>query len=371
MDLTLAHFTEGKKMLKRALSKKPFKKYPGDSVAICRQIVDECWNGNYFQVSTGHFDSFYMRDFAFCADALVKLGYRHEVTTTLHWALEIYEKWDVLTTTITTDKKPIHVFDYASDTLPLLLRTIRITKAKFLANQFKDFINKQIRYYYDNVLDKQLGLVDPNKSFSSMRDHYNRKSCMYDNSMMAMIPIELEHLRKMGIKLVDPFRKWNFSKVIRDRFWVGTHFLDDLTHDHHIATDANVFPYYCGIFNDSKMIWDSVMMIKKYKLDKPIPAKYTEKQHKSKEMFPINMLAPNYEGDTCWAMLGLLFLYVIRMISKHMVDYYLDVFSEAIEKYGTFLELYDAKGKPYKKTFYKTDEGMLWAAMYLDLYLNK
>ena len=60
-----------------------------------------------------------------------------------------------------------------------------------LLNEYKDFLNKHIRYYYNNVMDKDLGLIDPKKKFSSMRDHYNRKSSMYDNSMMAMVAIEI------------------------------------------------------------------------------------------------------------------------------------------------------------------------------------
>lgn len=367
MELTLAHFKEGYKMMKRAMSKKPFKRYEGDAASICRVIVDECWNGTYFQVSKGHFDSFYMRDFAFCAEPLINLGYKHEVLNTLEWALYIYQKWNMLTTTITAEEKPIHVFDYAPDTLPLLLRSLRVTNTRYLANQYKDFLNEQIKYYYDYVVDKQHGVVDPKKTFSSMRDHYKRKSCMYDNSMMAMMPIEIENLRDINIKLVNPFKRWNFSKILRDRFWVGTHFLDDQTMDSHIATDANIIPYYCGIFHDKSMMWSSMTMIQKYELDKPVPCKYTKEQQKNKEMFPMNILAPNYEGNSCWTLLGLIFMYMIKDINNHILRMYLDIFTEYIERDQNFLEVYSPDGKPYKSAFYKSDEGMIWAAMYLDL----
>lgn len=370
MELTLAHLLEGKKMLKRAKANKPFKKYKGDSVAICRQIIDECWNGTYFQVSTGHFTSYYMRDFAFCVEPLIKLGYKHEVLTTLQWALEIYQKWNMLTTTITDKEKPIHVFDYAPDTLPLLLRSLRQTKTRYLASQFRDFLNQQIRYYKEHVYDSHLGLVSPKKSFSSMRDHYKRKSSMYDNCMLAMLSDEIEKLRDMQIKLVNPFKKINFNKTLKDRFWAGTHFLDDLSMDHHVATDANVFPYYLDLFDDNKMMWDSVIMIQKYNLDRPIPAKYTSMPQKEKEMFPMKILAPNYEGNTCWIMLGLIYLYVVKKINTHLLKRYMDIFAEYIETHKTFLEVYSPDGTPYKTRFYKTDEGMIWSAMYLDIFYD-
>jgi hypothetical protein len=367
MELTLAHFKEGKRMAARALSNKPFKKYEGDAEAICRKIIYDCWNGRYFQVSNGHFLSFYMRDFGFCAEPLMKLGFKHEVMQTLDWALYIWKKWDMLTTTITPDSKPIHVFDYAPDTLPLLIRTLRQSKTRYVALEYKEFLNQQIRYYYDYVMDKDLGLVDPKKKFSSMRDHYTRKSSMYDNSMMAMLSNEIENLRQMNIKLVNPFKKYNFKKTLLDRFWVGTHFLDDLTMDDHMATDANVFPFYCDIFQDQKMMWTCMTQIQKYKLDRPLPARYSIKPQKEKEQFPMNVLAPNYEGDTCWTMLGMIYLYMIKKINKHILMKYLEVYEEYIEHHGNFLELFDGKGEPYKTTLYKTDEGMIWAAMYLDL----
>jgi phage regulator Rha-like protein len=369
MEITLAHIKEGMKMAKRSLGKKEHKKYNGSAISICQQIVVDCWNGKYFQVSAhGHFDAFYARDFGFCVDGLMRLGYRKQVVKTLEWAFEIYTKWNRLTTTITKDEVPIDIYDYACDTLPLLLKSLRVSKSIDLLKKHHDFINQQIKHYYNYVFDPHLALVDPKKTFSSMKDNCKRKSSMYDNSMMVMVSVEIEKLRQIGIKLVNPFNKWNFKKILLDRYWVGTHFLDDLSIDHHIATDANVFPYYCDIFHEKQMIESSILMIQKYKLDKPIPAKYTYQRKKEKEMFPLNVLAPNYEGDTCWAHLGLAYLYVVEKVNKHLLRHYLDVFADEIEKHKTFLELYDPKGKPYKTLLYKSDESMLWAAMFLDLY---
>ena len=70
------------------------------------------------------------------------------------------------------------------------------------------------------------------------------------------------------------------------------------------------------------MIWDSIIMIQKYGLDRPIPVKYSEKPQKEKEMFPMKILAPNYEGNTCWSHLGLIYLYVVKKINKHLLDNY-------------------------------------------------
>ena len=69
-------------MLKRRVFFSGFKRFKGDAQTICKTIVGRCFNGTYFQTSLGHFDLFYMRDFAFCIEALLKLGFEKDPSTT-------------------------------------------------------------------------------------------------------------------------------------------------------------------------------------------------------------------------------------------------------------------------------------------------
>ena len=55
------------------------KKYEGTAKQICENIVKDCWNGRFFQTSTGNFKQFWSRDFGWCVGSLMKLNYEKEV----------------------------------------------------------------------------------------------------------------------------------------------------------------------------------------------------------------------------------------------------------------------------------------------------
>src|SRR3989344_2702653 len=84
------HISEALRIFRRSLKVRVsgFKKYDGDAKEICERIINDCFNGKYFQTSTGHFCQFWTRDFGMCAESLVKLGYKKEVGMTLEYALD-------------------------------------------------------------------------------------------------------------------------------------------------------------------------------------------------------------------------------------------------------------------------------------------
>jgi len=288
----------------------------------------------------------------------MKLGYEKEVKKTLQYALNIYSKHRTLTTTITKDAKPLHMFEYSPDSLPMLLRSLRQAKAHDLAKTYEPFIEEQTRWYLNNVMDEKTNLVNNNK-WSSMKDNFRRFSSCYDNSMLAMLSDELDIL-----KLANPFKTFKIKQKMREALWSGQYFYDDSKKKRYISGDANTFPYWCGVFKDPKMFAKSLESIQKAGLDKPWPLKYT--RVKMRSVFPMNILLPDYEQDTIWMHLGLCFLDVVKKHDEKLFMEYYHKYTELIEKHGTFLELYDKAGKPYKRRLYITDEGMIWAAKYLE-----
>ena len=75
--------SETTKMLKRRgklYFSKP-KEYKGSYQEISKKIIKSCYDAKkgYFRVSSGHFTCFYARDFGWCAESLIKLGYKKEV----------------------------------------------------------------------------------------------------------------------------------------------------------------------------------------------------------------------------------------------------------------------------------------------------
>jgi hypothetical protein len=74
----LTHLSEAWRIFNRSVYAKKYgiKRYNGNAKEICRQIIKDCWNGRYFQVSNGHFCEFYIRDFGWCVESLLKLDSR-------------------------------------------------------------------------------------------------------------------------------------------------------------------------------------------------------------------------------------------------------------------------------------------------------
>ena len=75
----------------RRVKKSGFNRYEGGPEQICRAIIEDAFVGHY-RVSSGHFTDFYVRDFSWCAHALIQLGYEEEVRRTMSYALETFSK---------------------------------------------------------------------------------------------------------------------------------------------------------------------------------------------------------------------------------------------------------------------------------------
>lgn len=355
------HLQEALKIFSRSISVKKHgvKKYKGNAKQICRQIVKDCWNGKYFQVSNGHFTSFYMRDFGWCVDSLLKLGYKDKVVKTLDWALDIYSK-KRLTTTITPYRRCVDIFAYSPDSLAFLVRSLRAANAKGLVEEYRCFIGEEVNNYYNKVIDPDTGLVRTNRRFSSMKDQAIRRSSCYNNIMTAMLSNELDQL---GFR--NPFANYDLEKIIKERFWTGKYFLDDLSGKKYVAGDANVLPFWSNVFNDKRMLKNSISAIQKEGLDKPFPLKYTTENNKKKNL--IRVLVSNYEGNVSWMHMGPLYVQLVKQIDKKKAKEYIDIYTKLIEKHKNFLEVFNPDATPFKSPFYHADEGMLWSANYLTL----
>ncbi len=362
---TFYHLCEGFRMLQRRISiaRNGTKKYTGNSEKICNQIVKDCWNGTFFQVSTGHFSLFYMRDFGMCVEALLKLGYKKEVEKTLQFALCVYSRENRVTTTITKNGNAFDVFSYAPDSLAFLLYSLRVSKNKELVAIYRPFLELQISHFYNTVFDEKTGLVQKGRNFSSIKDHAKREITCYDSCCVAVVAREATAL---GLK--NPFAENGFSsqkiqEKIKKVFWTGDYFVESC--DSAIASgDANTFPYWFGIFTDKKMIQKSIAVIQKAKLDQPFPLKYTSFVP-SNFFFPLKLVAPNYEGNSIWMHLGLCYLDVVASVDKKLAKKYLALYAEQVEEQQNFLELFSSNGCVYKTLFYHADEGMVWAGKLL------
>ncbi len=355
------HLLEALRIFRRArrVNKHGFIKFSGEPVKICEKIVKKCYNGSFFQTSLGHFNQFYIRDFAFSVEALLKLGYESEVKKSLEYAIKIFSREKIIANAITPSGKPVHIFNYCPDSLPLFLYSIRKAKANYLVKKYKKFIHAQVRYYYENVFDKKEGTVK-NKRFSSIKDNAIRQRACYDNSMLILLSDELS---KLGI--YNPFNNYKLRETMKKKYWTGEYFLEDLSGKKNITGDAQVFPFWCEVFADKKMKKKALAKIKEKGLDNPMPLKYTKTKKEIEVMFPLNIILNDYETNTIWLHLGLCYLDIIE--SKKELNKHLKSFDKLIEETKTFPEVLEPCGKIFKRFHYVSDEGMLWAAKYLYL----
>jgi len=350
---------------------KGIRKYNGNAGQILKQCVDSCWNGNYFQASAGHFSCFYIRDFGISVQALLNLGYRDRVIKTLNFVLDVYSRNNKITTTIYNDSVVDFPY-YTPESAAYLLHSIRLADAKELLLKHKFFLENEIKKAFFESFDSDSGLIKKNAYFSSMKDNSLRKSSLYNNVMLAMLSNDIDYF-----KLYNPFKGYDFKKTIKDNFWNGSYFLDDLSGLDYVAGDANVFPYWTGLFDSKKMIKLSLDAIQKEGLDKPFPLKYT-KEKVGKYLFLNSILVPNYEGDAIWTNLGQCFIDVVKKVDKEKAGEYISQYIKNVEKYKNYIEVFNPDGTPYKTLVYYADEAMLWSSNLLnsinkskDLYISK
>jgi len=351
------YFSEGKRIFFSSWKNRLFpKKYFGSAEDICKLVVESCWNGRFFQTSSTNFSQFWTRDFGWCANSLVKLGYEKQVQQTLRYALNNFQANDKITTTITPKGEPFDFPTAAVDSLPWLIHGIRVSKLPY--HSYKNFLNNEILKYQKMFVDSK-GLVKP-LHFSSIKDFAVRKSSCYDNSMVGMLSADLKKL-----KLINPFKE-DYGPIIKAHFWNGNYFFDDLDKQEYVAGDANIFPFLTGVIKDPEMLESCIKAIEKEELDRPFPLKYTSSRKNIKFIWQEKLLR-DYESNSIWTHMGLLYLRLLKEVNKDKAEEFKKVYKELIEANHNFFEVFTADGKPYKTAFYHSDSGILWAANYLTL----
>lgn len=359
-----AHLKEGWRIYKRArrVRKHGFHRYPGDARETCTQIVEDCWNGTYFQTATdhGHYCCFYMRDFGWAIESLLTLGHRDRVLATLAYALEKYADQG-LTTTITPAGKCIDVFRYSPDSVAYLVRCLEVAGAAALVTRYRDFLDAEVATCFERCFDPTTSLIRADEHWGSMKDSTNRNCSTYDNVMLAMLSRSLD-----ALALPNPFHEYDIKGALRERLWNGEYFYDDI-HAYPVVTgENNTFPYWTGVFTDPAMVRASIDSIRAAGLDDPFPLKYSN-EPLGKQLAWRKALVSDYQTHSIKTHMGALYIHVVQEVDPALARDYTARYTAWIERHGTYLENFTAAGEPLATRFYHTDEGNLWAANYLTL----
>src|SRR5262249_24802135 len=157
-------------------------------------------------------------------------------------------------------------------------------------------------------------------------------------------------------ELPNPFRGTDVKQAILQQHWMGEYFRDSLDRDIP-SGDANVWPFFLGVFTDPAMQRSAFATLEARGFAKPVPLRYFERRLPEAELPVPRTFAPNYQGDPSWTQMGAVFLEMLKKIDRPRMEQGRGAMAALIERDRNYLELYTTEGKPYKGRgiFYRAD----------------
>jgi len=374
-------------------------RFPGSAEEVLRAGLEACWSGRYLTASPGTYQQFWTRDTGFAAPALVRLGdpWPERLLASLAWAIGVWRnRGSHITTTINPlFRFPVDIFDYGVDSLPLLLASLRSlttstdtamnARARALAREHSGWIADEVAWFVDQVVDRATGLVRADRTFSAHRDTFKNGSTAYANTMVALLARTVaetgwgpdllsRHFRTAhrdtprdrapGMPRVAGATDW--GALLRGHFWTGDRFKDRLGTDA-TSGEANVWPFFAGLIDDRSMLATALETLRREGYATPYPLKFEVEHRTANELLVFRLWSPDYQTTTSWRSLGSVYLSLLREVDAVGAAVELDRMRRLIERDGTFWEVLDSRGRPWRSAsrLSVSDTSMLWGAILL------
>ncbi len=343
------------------------RRYPGDAEAICRAVVDACWDGHHYCASAGHFRQAWTRDQGFAAPSLVRLGHRDRLHASLAWMLDVWRDKGHVTTTIMGRRAARDVWTFGVDSLPLLLHSLRAAEAEDLVGAHAAWLREDIERYALTVLDPATGLVRDDRAFSTHRDTLRCRSNAYANTMVLLLD---RHLRETGW-LPSPVPDGQADRFL-EAFWHEDHFVDR-PDTGEVTGDGTVAPFFFGVVPDSLGLRSALAAAEDAGLATPLPLRYAARRDPSAEDPMTRRFVPDYQGTAVWSSLGAMYLELLQRSDPEAARPVAEAYRQAVERDGTVTEVWDGQQealRPYRGTFsiFIADEAMLWGAILAEAF---
>ncbi len=348
-------------------------RHAGDASEIIRSCIEACWNGRSFTASPGHFRMFWTRDLSFSSTALARLSEedRRRLHASLDWAMGVFtRRKSHITTTIHFFDRPVDVYEYGVDSLPLFLAALRAAEADDLVERYRGWLEAEVAYFAERVVDPSTGLVRADRKFSAHRDTVVNRSNAYGNSMVALLSNVLQQTGWAQ----DPMTPWldgDSGRILMDHFWKGDRFIDALGDDV-VSGEANVWPFWTGAVKDPAVLGAALDTLDREGFTKPYPLRYETSRRPQIEVWLTRHLLPDYQGSTVWTSLGAMYLQLMRAVDPARAAREIERYVEWIERDGTFWEVMNDRGRCWVSPRWVMigEESMLWSAIFLDLLQN-
>ena len=352
---------EYRQIVNRYFDKMTF--FSGDAREICSQIVGELWEGDFYRTSLGHFNFFWMRDFGTVCESLVKLGHKDKVHHTLSWALLHYQKSGDVTTCIDKAGNTFNApFRNAVDTLPWLLHCIVVSDYK-LNKMERRFLERMLRLYTKRFLVPAYGDLKPDQKWSEMRDavYYDRSA--YAWALLGRMAKCVEILKLAGF----PYKSSYYRQVLLDHYWNGEFFKADFVTDVW-SSESALMPFFLDVVDNKSLAEKTFNYINKAELNKFYPLQYCQEDYKFRFRLGMGkLLMPNYTGTSIWTWHATFYLHTLAKYKHPDYTQQYENFSRLIERHGTYPELVNPDGSWFKTPIYRSDPGMVWAALFITL----
>ena len=336
--------------------------FEGDARAVCRQIVDLLWQGSFYRTSLGHYDYFWMRDFGTVAESLVHLGHKDRVQQTLHWALKSYQHAKTVSLCIDKNGNTFNAPAKKSvDALPWLLHSLVVSEYKLNKTE-KEFLQTRLRHYSKKFLDRKTGMLR-HVMYAELRDAVNYNRSAYSLALIGRLSICAE---KLGLDAFV-FPPETYRRELLDNYWNGRFFKADAITDAY-SSECALMPFFLKVVDDPKLFEKTVAYIVSRKLNKPYPLKYSEHPEKYTYRFGMGPLVmPNYTGDSIWTWHATFYLHCLKRYKHPLYEGEYAQFAKLIERHGSYPELVNPDGSWYYAPLYRSDPGMVWASLFLEL----
>jgi hypothetical protein len=346
--------------------------YEGSAEEICEQIVGACFDEmkGYYRTSASSYPEFWARDFGRCVPALLELGFEDEVTLTYRYALKCYEREAHYGLVITPEGQLYDFPTYAPDGYALFLHGLRALNNRSLIAAHRALLEREARRFVELVIDKRKGLIRRGASLSEAQDYAVRDSSCYSNSICYLLQQSLD-----ALGLANPLAEYDYEVLIMVNFWDEDHFFDDLTRPPYPSGDAQIMPFWVGLFDHASGARQRLESVLKWmeqeKLNDPIPTRYGNTSHEMRRMHILDWVNP-WQRDSSWTCLGLQYLEVLRRVSHPKYPAELERYRSLVERLKCFPEVIDGgTGAMYSGTFYTSEDSMLWAATLWQLLKDK
>jgi hypothetical protein len=336
--------------------------FEGDARQICSQIVEELWEGDFYRTSLGHFNFFWMRDFGTVCESLVKLGYTDHVLHTLSWALLHYQRAADITTCIDHVGNAFNAPAKKSvDALPWLLHCLVVSNYQLNRIEHR-FLESELRKYCTTFLHPENGNLK-SMHYAEMRD-----AVFYDRSAysLALIGRMAKCATLLNLKGF-PYPESYYRQTLLDDYWNGEFFKADYVTDV-FSAECALMPFFLGVVDDKEKAGKTFDYINKAGLNELYPLQYCQQPYVFKYRFGMGrILMNNYTGTTIWTWHGTFYLHLLKKYKRKEYEQQYKNFASMIERHGTYPELINPDGSWFKTPIYRSDPGMVWAALFLEL----